>query len=206
MNKNNIYNLIAKGLMATLIVVGVVLSYFVLSDGNPDALDTKGVQALGTEIAKAEGVQNKLTQSELIAYIEEKGEGKRQELSKVLHKDVSNVLQFTYLQLFLIIGTVVLGMVIGLIVNPKKFLVSLAIGGGFIIVLVAIYYNVSDSVPESLILKENQAVLDNTITEDKKLFIPSNWRLASWAIISSIILLFASIFVWIAGELTKVFK
>ncbi len=206
MNNNKIYNLIAKGIMVVLIVIGVYFTGKIWSDGNPDKLDTKGIQALGTEIAKAEGAQDKMTQSELITYIETKGEEKRQEMSKVLHKDVKGVINFSLIQILIVILTVVLGLVIGLMVNPKKFLISFAIGGGFVGLLLAIYYGVSDEVPAVLLQKENQAVLEGALDEEKKLYLPGNWRIASWAFMSTVILLIGAVFVWIAGEVSRIFK
>ena len=99
-----------------------------------------------------------------------------------------------------------LGLVIGFIVNPKKFLVSFAIGGGFIGLLLAIYYGVSDEVPALLLQKENQAVLEGGLAEEKKLYIPGNWRIASWAFVSTTVLLIGAVFVWVAGEVSRIFK
>lgn len=207
MDKNKIFTLIGKGIMVLLIVVGVILSYFVMSDGNPDALDARGIQALGTEIAQAEGAQNTMTQAELMSYIDEKGMEKRDELSKVLHKDVSNVLNFMWGTLYLIIFLLlIVGSIFLLMANPKKFVISLLIGVGFVGVLFAIYYGVSDTVPTVLVEKENAAVIENTISEEQRQFDTSNWRIASWAYFSTALLIISAIVILIVGEVAKLFR
>jgi hypothetical protein len=207
MDKNKIFTLIGKAVMVILIVVGVILSYFVMSDGNPDGLDARGIQALGTEIAQAEGAQNKMTQADLMSYIEEKGMEKKVELSKVLHKDVKNVLNFTYASIFLILFLLlIVGSIFSLLANPKRFLITLLIGLGFVGVMFAIYYGVSDVVPTILVEKENAAVIENTISEEQRQFVSSNWRIASWASFSTALLIISAIVILIVGELAKLFR
>lgn len=207
MDKNKIFTLIGKAVMVLLIVVGVILSYFVMSDGNPDALDARGIQALGTEIAQAEGAQNTMTQAQLMSYIDEKGMEKRDELSKVLHKDVKNVLNFTFVTLFLIMFLLlIVGSIFSLLANPKKFIITLLIGVGFVGVMFAIYYGVSDTVPTVLVEKENAAVIENTISEEQRQFVASNWRIASWAYFSTALLIISAIVILIVGEVAKLFR
>jgi hypothetical protein len=207
MDKNKLFTLIGKAVMVILIVVGVTLSYFVMSDGNPDGLDARGIQALGTEIAQAEGAQNKMTQAELMSYIDEKGMEKKEELSKVLHKDVKNVLNFTYFILALVVVLLlIVGSIFSLLANPKKFLISLLSGLGFIGIMLAIYYGVSDTVPTILVEKENAAVIENTISEEQRLFVSSNWRIASWAYFSTILLILSAVIILVVGELAKLFR
>lgn len=207
MDKNKIFTLIGKAVMVLLIVVGVILSYFVMSDGNPDALDARGIQALGTEIAQVKGAQNTMTQAELMSFIDEKGMEKRDELSKVLHKDVKNVLNFTFVTLFLIMFLLlIVGSIFSLLANPKKFIITLLIGVGFVGVMFAIYYGVSDTVPTVLVEKENAAVIENTISEEQRQFVASNWRIASWAYFSTALLIISAIVILIVGEVAKLFR
>jgi hypothetical protein len=207
MDKNKIFTLIGKVVMVLLIVVGVTLSYFVMSDGNPDALDARGIQALGTEIAQAEGAHNKMTQADLMSYIDEKGMEKRDELSKVLHSDVKNVLNFTFATIFIILFLLlIVGSVFSLMANPKRFVITLLVGVGFVGLLFAIYYGVSDTVPTVLVEKENAAVIENTISEEQRQFVASNWRIASWAYFSTALLIISAIVILIVGEVAKLFR
>lgn len=206
MNNNSKAGLVGKVIMGVLILVGVVLSYFIMSDGNPDGLDEKGIQKLGTEVAKAQNAQETMNQGELLFFIQQEGMKKRDEMSLVLHKDVSNVINFTFL-IGLIAGlSVVFGLVMALISNPKKFLISISTSLVFIIILIAIYYGVSDEVPTALVEKENLAILENTISEDQRQFIAPNWRIATWAFVTTGVLIFSAVLALVAGEVAKIFR
>lgn len=207
MDKNKLFTLIGKVLMIVLIFVGVVFSYFVMSDGNPDAFEASEIKALGSEIARAEGADKSMTQADLISYIDEKGNEKKEELSKILHKDVSTLLDFTLYVLYFVIGLLlIVGSIFSLIANPKKFVISLMIGIGFVGLMFAIYYGVSDVVPSALVEKENLAVIENTIGEEERLFNVSNWRIASWAYFSTALLIISAIFILVIGEIAKLFR
>jgi hypothetical protein len=207
MDKNKIFTLISKGIMVLLIVVGVLLSYFVISDGNPDGLKDKEIKALGSEIAQEKGAQNTMTQAELMSYIDKEGLKKRDELSMALHKDVKNVLNFTFITLILIMFLLlIVGSVFSLLANPKKFVITLLVGVGFVVVLFAIYYGVSDTVPTVLVENENAAVIENSIGEEQRQFVASNWRIASWAYFSTALLIISAIVILIVGEVAKLFR
>jgi hypothetical protein len=207
MDKNKIFTLISKGIMVLLIVVGVLLSYFVISDGNPDGLKDKEIKALGSEIAQEKGAQNTMTQAELMSYIDKEGMKKRDELSMALHKDVKNVLNFTFITLILIMFLLlIVGSVFSLLANPKKFVITLLVGVGFVVVLFAIYYGVSDTVPTVLVENENAAVIENSIGEEQRQFVSSNWRIASWAYFSTALLIISAIVILIVGEVAKLFR
>jgi hypothetical protein len=206
MDSGKLFNLIAKGVMIVLIVVGVVLSYFVMLDGNPGGLSDKEIHALGTEIAKADGADKTMTQTELMNYIQSKGLEKKEEMELVLDKDVSNVIDYTKVILYIIILAVIFGMVMGLLANPKKFLISFAVGIGFVALLYIIYNGVSDAVPADLLAKEDTAILENNLTEEGRQFVPDSWRIASWAYVSTALLILTTLVVLVAGEVARIFR
>jgi hypothetical protein len=206
MDNGKLFNLIAKGVMIVLIVVGVVLSYFVMLDGNPGGMSDKEIHALGTEIAKADGADKTMTQTELMNYIQTKGIEKKEAMELVLDKDVSNVIDYTKVILYIIILAVVFGMVMALISNPKKFVVSFAVGAVFIGLLFGIYYGVSDVVPTELVAKEDAAIVENALTEEGRQYVADSWRIASWAYVSTALLILTTLVVLVAGEVARIFR
>jgi hypothetical protein len=206
MDNDKKINLIAKGVMIILIIVGVALSYFVMLDGNPGGMTDKEIHALGTEIAKADGADKTMTQTELMNYIQTKGIEKKEALELVLDKDVSNVIDYTKYIIYIIILAVVFGMVMGFLANPKKFLISFAVGVGFVALLYIIYNGVSDVVPADLVAKEDTAILENMLTEEGRQYVPDSWRIASWAYVSTSLLILTTLVVLVAGEVARIFR
>ena len=63
---DKIINLGSKGLMLAIIVIGVVLSIFIMSYGNPYGMNKEETDAIGLEIAKSENADKQgLTQEQI---------------------------------------------------------------------------------------------------------------------------------------------
>jgi uncharacterized membrane protein len=197
-----ILNISAKGVMIAIIVIGVILSWVVISYGNPQAYDDDDIYRMGKEVAITEGKNKEYDQAKLDAFIEETGTKMKQELSETQDNNVFKAITFTQIVIYIAIGLIVVALVFGVVSDPKKALLGL---GGALVVFLLVYIvwqTSTDVLPEKL-----EAKNADLIKEGKEaIYDGSGMKLAGGAITSTIILITIAIAAWIGSAVYKVVK
>lgn len=201
---NNILNLGLKSISAILVIVGIILTVFVVSKGNPFAYEAKDITRLGTEVAMAEGAQDKMSQSELEKFILDKGVEIKEAQEKEVQSSVSTLIDFTYYTFIIVCIVLLLGALYSIIIEPKKYIIGIVSAVVFLLVVFIIYKTASSEVPAEYILAENKSLADDP--DFVKAFTPDNWKLVSAALTTTLLLLGIAISSWIVGSVMKIVK
>lgn len=199
---SKILNLGAKGLMVILILVGAILTYLVMSDGDPLAMNELEIRALGEEVAIQENKAEELGQAELNSYVLEEGTKIKNDLLLTQRQHVSTVVDYSGFLLMVISALIIVAIVVGIFVDPKKFIISIISVAGFVLLIIAIYYMVGTDPPGHLVQKEADAL----VAPSNLLFTAENWQIAGAAIVSMGVLLGLTVVTLVAGEVVKMFK
>lgn len=197
-----IFNIIAKSIMLIVIIIGVVLSVIVMSYGNPKGYGDKEIYAMGKEVAISEGLDDKLGQADLDAFINKTGTDMKHELMEKQDGNVFNAIIFTRVILFVAALLILVALVVGLVNEPKKYLIGL---GGIVVlaILVFVVYKMSsDVLPESLVERNNDMLKDGK----PALYDEGGFKLAGGVIWSSIILIVIASITWIGSAVYKTIK
>lgn len=202
---DKIINLSSKGLMIIIIVLGVVLSGVIMSYGNPYGMKKKEMDAMGLEIAKAEGAdkkENGLTQQELNDYIEKKGVEERTRLLGDQEEKVATTMSFSIYLLGFTFLLIVVALVMAIIGSPKQYVVGIISAGAFVALLFIIYSMSGTDVPASL--TEAEALKLNP--GDEGLFTGGNWQIAGASITGMIVLIVLAVVSVVGSEVYKMIK
>lgn len=197
---DKIINLGAKGIMILLIVIGVILSYIVISYGNPQAYKDNDMYQMGREVALKEGKDKSMTQAELDNFIMTTGQAMKDELSATQDSNVFNAIMFTLIIFIVTAGVVLLGSVFGLVLDPKKYLMGVVGVIVLFILVYAVWAGSSDELPAKLVEANNNMISDgkNPIYEN------SGMKLAGGAIWSTVVLLVLAVIAWVGSAVYKV--
>lgn len=199
---DKILNISAKGLMILVILIGVILSWVVISYGNPQAYDDDDIYRMGKEVAIKEGKNQEYDQAKLDAFIEETGTAMKQELSEKQDSNVFNVLVFTLWIFWITVGIVVIGSLFGVALDPKKYLIGIA---GMIVLALLVYIvwqTASDVLPAKL-----EAKNADLIKEGKEaIYDGAGMKLAGGTITSTIILMVVGVLAVIGSSIYKIVK
>ena len=198
---NKVQNIILKGITVFLIGVGVLLTVWVMRDDNPYPMQPNDQRQWAIKEANEKNLDTKLTEQELSKWINERTDEIVKDKKQTLVDDVSNVIAFSsgllFIALFLVIG----GFVYLLIIDTKKALKILAGIGAFALFMTIIYYSSSNEVPVCI------SAMDGDVLCEKDLkFTPENWKIASAAISTTLLLIGVTVLAWISGSVMKLFR
>jgi len=159
-------------------------------------------EQLAIREAKADNLQDQMTQVELDQWVVNRGQEIKEEQTEVLYNDVSTMYGFTYFIIMFSIVLVLLAFLYLVVINPKKAIMTLvkiaAVG-----VVLLIVYNMADTiVPQALI--DNEAA--RLVPEDDRMYTPENWQLASFFWVSFEVLAGVAVVGIIAGLFAKFIK
>lgn len=200
---DKIINLSSKGLMIIIIVIGVVLSGMIMNYGNPYGMGKEETDAIGLEIAKSENADKQgLTQEQLNNFIEEKGVEEKNNMLGQQGEKVSSTLYFSFVIMGLAAFLIVLALVAAIIGSPKKYMMGIVAGVGFAILLFVIYSMSGTDVPPSLVAAETEKLSPG----QEGLFTGDNWKIAGWALGSSIFLGIAAAVITAGSSVYKMIK
>lgn len=199
---DKIFNLVAKGIMLLIIVIGGILAGIVIKTGNPHQYDDKELYGLGKEVAIKEGKDKSLTQVELDSFIETTGKEIQEERKADQDSNVQTVMKFTIAIIIITLGIVVLAMVFGVALNPKKFIVGI-VGIGVLVALVFIVYQTaSEELPAKMIERNAQLVQNG----NEEVYDAQGMKLAGGAIMSTLILLVLGVVAIVFSSIYKLVK
>lgn len=199
---DKILNISAKGLMIVIITIGAILSWIVISYGNPQSYDDDDIYRMGKEVAIKEGKNTEYDQAKLDAFIEETGTAMKQELSEKQDSNVFNVLVFTMWVFIITIGLVVLGSIFGIVLDPRKYILGIV---GMIVLVLLVYVvwqTATDVLPADLVTKNADAVKEGK----EPIYDGAGMKLAGGAITSTIILMVIGVLAVIGSSVYKVVK
>jgi len=199
---NKIQNIVLFSIKGLLVLIGVILSIMVINVGDPSAMGDEEVMQLGVKEAIAQNKAESMTQSELEVWEMEEGMKIKKEREDNMKSKVSGVIDFTMIVIWICVIAVVLAFVYLAVVDTRKALITLAGLVGFGLFLIIIYYSVGDEVPQELVDKEHLKLPEET-EQQKWVFLPENWRLASTAWISTGILASIAVIGAIGGWIRK---
>ena len=196
---NKVQNIILKALTIILIGTGVLMTYMVMNDENPYSMSSEEKIALGEkEYSKK---KEKLEYADAQVWIKNKSDEIVSEKEETLTNDVSNVIDFTT-GILILSGLLVLASFVYLItIDYKKALKILAGVAALFLFLIISYYTASDQVPACI------AAMDGELDVcQKAIYTSANWKIASAAISTTLILIIITALAWISGPVMKLFR
>ena len=143
--------------------------------------------------AKSQGLANEMTATELNAHLSNRTLEISLEKEKTLWSDVSTLINFSMLIIYLAIGLVIAAFAYLASIDPKKAIKSLIGLGIFTLFILAVYlfsFNVSDQE----LLDYNNELLSIKVVK-------SDIVMAKMAISSTIILIFIAVLGWVGSPL-----
>lgn len=184
-------NLILKGLTAVIFVVGLVLSFIVISNGDPRNIDAEQLGVIEwNKQYEAHKAQNGDVPFASEKTPQEIGEEMFNEMDADIKGTVSTTINFTMTVLYACIIISLLTFVIALVTDFKRFMPFL-IGTVALLVIIGISYAMaSDVLPDNLAMK----------TDAK------TYKLVGTGILTTFILTILAVIAWVAGEALKLFR
>lgn len=201
---NNTLNIGLKALVAIIAIVGIYLTVTLVQGGNPSAYDNKDIVRLGTEVAVEQNKKDELSQTQLETFIMDEGERIKKEREAEVQENVNTIMDFTLYVLGAVIFVLVLGTILSIAGDFKKYLVGIVATVGFLLLVYIIYVTTSDVVPAEYLVAEAKEIANNP--EFEPVYTPSNWKMVSAAFTTTIILGGFAILMWIAGSVMKIVK
>ncbi len=201
---NNIINVGLKALVAIIAIIGIFLTVSLVKSGNPAAYDNKEIISLGTEQAKLQGMQDKLTQAELEQWIMDEGIKIKEQREKEVQAKVDVLINFTFYLLYFVVFILVAGTLFSIAIDFKRYVVGLIGAAVFLILAYVVYVTTSDVVPAEYVAMEAKEMANNPNYEP--LYTPENWKMVSAAFSMTIILGGIAILAWIGGSVMKFIK
>lgn len=201
---NNIINIGLKAVVAIIAIVGIFLTISLVQGGNPSAYDNQDIVKLGNVVAVEQGKVKELSQGELDRFVMEEGLKIKKEREEEVQANVNTILNFTFYVLGAVILVLVLGTVLSIAGDFKKYLIGIVSTIAFLILVYIIYATTSDVVPEMYQLAEAKEFADNP--GFVSVYTPENWKRISAAFTTTVILGSFAILMWIAGSVMKIVK
>lgn len=199
---DKILNISAKGIMILIMTIGIILSYVVISYGNPQSYDDDDIYRMGKEVAIKEGKNTEYDQAKLDAFINETGQAMKDELSATQDGNVFNVLVFTLIVFGVTAFFVVVGAIFGVALDPKKYLIGIAGMAVLVILVYVVWMSASDVLPASLEAKNAELIKEGKEAS----YDGAGMKLAGGAITSTIILMVIGVLTVIGSSIYKVVK
>lgn len=201
---NNIFNIGLKVVVAIIILIGSVMTVGIVQGGNPSAYDDQDIQKLGQEVAIEQGKIDELTQVELDRFILDEGLKIKEQREKEVQASVDSIMNFTFYLLGAVVVVLLLGTLLSVAGDFKKYLIGIISTVAFLILLYAIYASTGSEVPQEYITMENTRAADDPTYV--KMFTSGNWKMVSAAYTTSVLLIGVAILAWIAGAVMKIVK
>ena len=199
---SKIQNIILKSVTYVIAVVGVIFTLWVIRAGNPFMMGPEEIEQLGVHYVKENKLDNeKLSQSQLNKLVKDWGEAEHERLEKEQKGNVSTIMNFTIVVLYITIAAIILGFIYLIVVDWKKALISLAGISAIILFIKIVLMTAGNEVPVELVVKEYLKT-----NEEPQMFTPDNWHLASAAYTSTVILAGTALIAWVGGEIAKFFR
>ena len=191
--ENNKQNLITKIVTYSIVFLGILFTVWVMNDDNPAEMSYEQQKQWAIVEAKSQGLANEMTASELNAHLSNRTSEISLEKEKTLWSDVSTLINFSMLIIYLAIGLVIAAFAYLASIDPKKAIKSLIGLGIFTLFILAVYlfsFNVSDQE----LLDYNNELLSIKVVK-------SDIVMAKMAISSTIILIFIAVLGWVGSPL-----
>ncbi len=201
---SNIINIGLKVVVAIIIIIGTVMTVGIVKGGNPSAYDDQDITKLGQEVAMAQGKDKELSQVDLDRFILDEGLKIKAEREKEVQSNVDSIMNFTVYLLGAVVIVLLLGTLLSIAGDFKKYLVGIISTVAFLIILYVIYASTSSEVPAEYVAMEAKRTADDP--EYVKMFTPGNWKMVSAAFTTSVLLIAVAGFAWVAGSIMKIVK
>ncbi len=199
---NKIQNIVLKSIMGLIVFLGTLFTIWVVMSGDPGNMSDVELEQLAIQKAKAENLQNSMSQIELDQWLRETAKEIKIEKEKATFSAVSLVIDFTKYIFYFTILLVVASVGYLFTVDAKKATINMAGIVGVVAFILIIYATAGSDVPQEYVAAET---LKGVADEDRS-FTEGNWQFASAALTSTVILVGIALLGWIGGTVTKMFK
>jgi len=199
---NKIQNIVLKSIMGLIVFLGTLFTIWVVMSGDPGNMSDVELEQLAIQKAKAENLQNSMSQIELDQWLRETAKEIKIEKEKATFSAVSLVIDFTKYIFYFTILLVVASVGYLFTVDAKKATINMAGIVGVVAFILIIYATAGSDVPQEYVAAET---LKGVADEDRS-FTEGNWQFASAALTSTVILVGIALLGWIGGTVTKIFK
>jgi hypothetical protein len=207
MDINKIIGISSKAIMAVLIIVGLVMCYNVLADGNPKGWSEQDKYDQGQIIVAANGGQNELSPEALEKKINEEGKKVQETTLTRQTANVESTLGFTKWIVIFALILIAAALVLAIVLSPKKFIVA---GVGVIvfgIILYVIYSGAESEVPAMLTMNEADKFTQSSDPDNfEYVYTPDNWKMAGAAVTASLFLIGTAVVGIVVSSIVKLVK
>ena len=188
--------------MGLVIFLGTLFTLWVLMSGDPGNMSDVELEQLAIKEAKAQGLQDSMSQLDLDQWLRDTALEIKTEKEKVTFSAVSLVIDFTKYIFYFTILLVVASVGYLFTVDAKKATKSMAGIVGVVAFILLVYYTAGSDVPQEYVDAESL----KGDAEDDRVFTSYNWQFASAAVTSTVILTAVALLGWIGGTVMKIFK
>ena len=199
---NKIQNIVLKSVMGLIIFLGTLFTVWVVMSGDPGNMSDVELEQLAIQKAKAENLQNSMSQIDLDQWLRDTAKEIKIEKEKTTFSAVSLVIDFTQYIFYFTILLVVASVGYLFTVDAKKAAINIAGIIGVVGFIFIIYSTAGSDVPQEYVAAET---LKGVADEDRS-FTEVNWQFASAALTSTVILVVVALLGWIGGTMMKMFK
>jgi len=199
---NKIQNIVLKSVMGLIIFLGTLFTIWVVMSGDPGNMSDVELEQLAIQKAKAENLQNSMSQLDLDQWLRDTAKEIKTEKEKATFSAVSLVIDFTKYIFYFTILLVVASVGYLFTVDAKKAAINIAGIIGVVGFIFIIYATAGSDVPQEYVAAET---LKGVADEDRS-FTEGNWQFASAALTSTVILVVVALLGWIGGTVMKMFK
>ena len=199
---NKIQNIVLKSVMGLIILLGTLFTISVVMSGDPGNMSDIELEQLAIQQAKAENLQNSMSQLDLDQWLRDTAQEIKTEKEKATFSAVSLVIDFTKYIFYFTILLVVASVGYLFTVDAKKAAINMAGIAGVVGFILIIYATAGSDVPQEYVAAET---LKGVADEDRS-FTEGNWQFASAALTSTVILVGVALLGWIGGTVMKMFK
>ena len=199
---NKIQNIVLKSVMGLIIFLGTLFTIWVVMSGDPGNMSDVELEQLAIQKAKAENLQNSMSQIDLDQWLRDTAKEIKTEKEKATFSAVSLVIDFTKYIFYFTILLVVASVGYLFTVDAKKAAINMAGIVGVVGFILIIYATAGSDVPQEYVAAET---LKGVADEDRS-FTEGNWQFASAALTSTVILVGVALLGWIGGTVMKMFK
>ena len=193
--ENNKQNLITKIVTYSIVFFGILFTVWVMLDDNPSEMSYEQQKQWAIVEAKEQGLASEMTATKLNAHLSERTLEITKEKQETLWSDVSTLINFSMIIIYLAIGLVIAAFIYLAYIDSKKAIKSLIGLGIFTFFILAVYlfsFNVSDQE----LLDYNSKLLSIKVVK-------SDIVMAKMAISSTIILILIAVLGWVGSPLFK---
>ncbi len=193
--ENNKQNLITKIVTYSIVFFGILFTVWVMLDDNPSEMSYEQQKQWAIVEAKEQGLASEMTATKLNAHLSERTLEITKEKQETLWSDVSTLINFSMIIIYLAIGLVIAAFIYLAYIDSKKAIKSLIGLGIFTFFILAVYlfsFNVSDQE----LLDYNSKLLSIKVVK-------SDIVMAKMAISSTIILILFAVLGWVGRPFFK---